>query len=126
MAGISGPARGCPGAMSCPLAASQTFSTKDRVMLRAGRQSHLCKCRFQLPATQGQLSIIGRILLRGGLFLPKEGLWIFWWCVVVLSSVQFSHSVVSDSLRPRELQNARPPCPSPTPGVHSNSRPSSQ
>ena len=40
-----------------------------------------------------------------------------------LSSVQFSHSVVSDSLRPHELQHARPPCPSPTPGVHSNSCP---
>ena len=39
------------------------------------------------------------------------------------SSVQFSHSVVSDSLRPHELQHARPPCPSPTPGVHSNSCP---
>src|SRR5574341_372843 len=35
------------------------------------------------------------------------------------SSVQFSHSVVSDSLRPHEWQHARPPCPSPTPGVHS-------
>ena len=32
--------------------------------------------------------------------------------------VQFSRSVVSDSLRPHELQHARPPCPSPTPGVH--------
>ena len=41
------------------------------------------------------------------------------------SSVQFSHSVMSDSLRPRELQLARPPCPSPYPGVHSNSCPSS-
>ena len=40
-------------------------------------------------------------------------------------SVQFSHSVVSDSLRPHELQHARPPCTSPTPGVHSNSCPSS-
>ena len=40
------------------------------------------------------------------------------------SSVQFSHSVVSDSLRPHESQHARPPCPSPTPGVHSDSRPS--
>ena len=39
---------------------------------------------------------------------------------------QFSCSVVSDSLWPHELQHARPPCPSPTPGVHSNSRPSSQ
>ena len=41
------------------------------------------------------------------------------------SSVQFSRSVVSDSLRPHESQHARPPCPSPTPGVHSNSCPSS-
>ena len=40
--------------------------------------------------------------------------------------VQFSHSVVSDSLWPRESQHARPPCPSPTPRVHSNSCPSSQ
>ena len=35
------------------------------------------------------------------------------------SLVQFSHSVMSDSLRPHESQHARPPCPSPTPGVHS-------
>ena len=42
------------------------------------------------------------------------------------SSVQYSHSVMSDSLRPHELQHTRPPCPSPTPGVHSNSRPSSR
>ena len=41
-------------------------------------------------------------------------------------SVQFSRSVVSDSLRPHESQQARPPCPSPTPRVHSNSRPSSR
>ena len=37
------------------------------------------------------------------------------------SSVQFSHSIVSDSLQPHESQHARPPCPSPTPGVHPNS-----
>ena len=41
-------------------------------------------------------------------------------------SVQFSRSVVYDSLRPHELQHTRPPCPSPTPRVHSNSCPSSQ
>ena len=40
-------------------------------------------------------------------------------------SVQFSHSVVSDSLRPHELQHASPPYPSPTPRVHPNSCPSS-
>ena len=42
-----------------------------------------------------------------------------------ISSVQFSRSVVSDSLRPHDSQHARPTCPSPTPRVHSNSRPSS-
>ena len=46
----------------------------------------------------------------------------FYW----FRSVQFSLSVVSNSLQPHELQHARPPCPSPTPGVHSDSRPSSQ
>ena len=43
----------------------------------------------------------------------------------LLSSVQFSHLVMSDSLRPREPQHARPPCPSPTPRVYPNSCPSS-
>ena len=42
------------------------------------------------------------------------------------SSVQFSYSVMSDTLRPHEPQHARPPCPSPTPGVYSNSCPSSR
>ena len=39
---------------------------------------------------------------------------------------QISRSVVSDSLRPHELQHARPPCPTPTPGVHRDSCPLSQ
>ena len=42
------------------------------------------------------------------------------------SSVQFSSSVLSDYLQPHELQYTRPPCPSPTPGIHSNSRTSSR
>ena len=42
------------------------------------------------------------------------------------SSVQFGRSVVSDSLRPHEPQHARPPCPSPTPGVHPHPCPSSR
>ena len=42
----------------------------------------------------------------------------------LFSSVQSSHSVVSDSLRPHGLQHTRPPCPSPTPGVYPNSCPS--
>ena len=47
-------------------------------------------------------------------------------CLVSFSSVQVSHSVVSNSLRPHESQHARPPCPSPTPRVHWDSCPSSQ
>ena len=42
------------------------------------------------------------------------------------TSVQFSHSVVSDSLWPHGLQHARPPCPSPAPGAYSNSCPLSR
>jgi len=42
------------------------------------------------------------------------------------NDLQFSSSVLSDSLQRHESQHARPPCPSPTPGVHSNSHPSSR
>ena len=68
--------------------------------------------------------------------LWKKSFWIFpktlskssliIWCFkrVRYYSVQFSYSVVSDSLQPHELQHARPPCPSPTPGVHPNPCPS--
>ena len=56
-------------------------------------------------------------------FLKRKGK-----CIIleqITASVQFSHTVLSDSLRPHESQHARPPCPSPTPRVHSNSCPSS-
>ena len=49
--------------------------------------------------------------------------WSYWWC---LTSVQFSRSVMSNSLWPHELKHARPPCPSPTPRVYANSCPLSQ
>ena len=48
------------------------------------------------------------------------------WNTTNNSNSQFSHSVMSDSLRPHELQHARPPCPSPTPGVHPNPFPLSR
>ena len=57
-------------------------------------------------------------------------MWLYWLvfcnCGFIGHSVQFSsvHSVMSNSLRPHELQHARPPCPSPTPGFYSNSCPS--
>ena len=46
--------------------------------------------------------------------------------LILVHSVQFSRSVVSDSLQPHESQHVRPPCPSPTPGVHPNSCASSR
>ena len=48
------------------------------------------------------------------------------WSQITISSVQFSLSVVSNSLQPHEPQHARPLCPSPTPGAYSNSCPSSR
>ena len=63
-------------------------------------------------------------------FLPwSKCLFISWLqssSAVIFSSVQFSRSVVSNSLRPHELQHARPPCPSSTPGIHSDSHLSSR
>ena len=47
-------------------------------------------------------------------------------CIWVKALVQFSRTVMSDSLQPHGLQHTRPPCPSPTPRVYSNSCPSSQ
>ena len=57
---------------------------------------------------------------------PTGQLQLVSWRYGAFSSVQFSSSVVSNSLRPHESQHARPPSPSATPGVHSDSRPSSQ
>ena len=48
---------------------------------------------------------------------------LWWYCTNALISVQFSRSVVSDSLQPHGLQDLRPPYTSPTPGVYSNSYP---
>ena len=57
-------------------------------------------------------------------YMVYKYLWINnWGPSIPFSSVQFSGSVMSNSLWPHELQHARPHCPSPTPGVHSNSRP---
>ena len=50
----------------------------------------------------------------------------YWIFQFSFTSVQFSRSVVFDSLQPRESQHVRPSCPSPSPKVHSNSRPSSR
>ena len=82
-------------------------------------KNHNAACFFQvghgLASWPGPLKLPGREIRVQ--MIPWSG------CI---RSDQISRSVVSDSLRPHELQHARPPYSSPTPGVHSNSRPSSQ
>ena len=56
-------------------------------------------------------------------FFPIPGSGICTCLIKKEHSVQFSHSVMSESLWPHEPQHSRPPCPSPTPGVHPNPRP---
>ena len=68
------------------------------------------------PVSSASLALAGRFLTTE---LPAKS-------IAVLSSVQFSRSVVSNSLRPHELQHTGPPCPLPTPRVYSNSCPLSR
>ena len=72
-----------------------------------------------IKTTKHNCSIPRHIVLR---YLYKSANSILsYWIMASISSVQFSCSVLSDSLRPHESQHSRPPCPSPTPGVHINS-----
>ena len=90
------------------------FSTESALLVcRHGYFSHLKQTHtetYWLPIFLQHLPYILCILLQSYLYI----------------SVQFSRSVVSDSLQPHESQHTRPPCPSPTPGVHSDSCPSSR
>ena len=91
------------------------LSKPERAPERGPENSHF-------PVRRGREGCRGRTFVQEWLErtgLPDSPLSAF-------SSVQFSRSVVSDSLRPHESQHARPPCPSPTPGVHSDSHPLSQ
>ena len=102
-----------------------------RLMLseRMGSQSYLCplsSSHFNLFKTQLFLLVKKRghnILVRGCLeyviHYKIQCIYIY----IGIVSVQFSCSVMSDSLQPSESQHTRPPCPSPSPGVHSDSRP---
>ena len=74
--------------------------------------------------TLNLLTAFGSIVIFTILILPIQEYGISLH-LLQFSSVKFSRSVVSDSLRPHESQHSRPSCPSPSPGVHSDSRPSS-
>ena len=68
--------------------------------------------------------------VKGSRHREEDGCWLafqaVWWVLARFSSVQFSRSVVSNSLQPHEPQYTRPPCPSPTLRVHPNPCPLSQ
>ena len=92
--------------------------------------SHLLLCRPLLLLPSIFPSI--RVFFKESVLCTKwPKYWSFTFSIIPsnesaqFSSVLFIHSVVSDSLRPHESHQARPPCPSPTPRVHSNSHPSS-
>ena len=107
---------------SCPIAVARTLST---MLNRNSDSEYLClvpdfsgKAFSFLPLSimlVMSLSWIPFIMLRCVLYL-----------LILSCSVQFSHSVVSDSLWSHESQHTRPPCPLATPGVHSDSYPSTQ
>ena len=86
----------------------------------------ILKCVFEYGYYIIIIMICFVINIPQWIITPRRGETMFILFIHVDNSVHFSHSVVSDSLRPHELQHAKPPCPSPTPGVHSNSCPSSQ
>ena len=73
---------------------------------------YLCLCNFGfllLKIMSWRFTSVAAYIIISFLFKAKQ------------YSVQFSHSVMSNSLWPHGLQHARPPCPSPTPGIYSNS-----
>ena len=78
--------------------------------------------RTRSPETYSQSTMKETRIYNGEKTVFSKRCWKSW----TVQSVQFSCSFVSDSLRPHESQLARLPCPSPTPGVHPNSCPSSQ
>ena len=100
--------------------------TGDGSKVRCCKQQYCVGTWNVRSMNQGKLEVVKQEMARVNVDIlgNKDGL--EWVNLTQFSSVQFSPSVVSNSLRPHELQHARLPCPSPTPGVHSDLRPSSQ
>ena len=95
--------------------------------MTTGKTIALTRWTFDGKVMSLLCNMLSRLIIT---FLPRSKHLLISWLqspsAAIFSSVQFSCSVVSYSLRPHELQHARPPCPAPTSGVHSDSRPSSQ
>ena len=90
---------------------------------QCNREKSLDSMPFGIKRKKGEILYFNKKLFNSFDHLEIE---LSFFVVNQIRSDQISHSVVSDSLRPHESQHARPPCPSPTPRVHSDSRPLSQ
>ena len=98
--------------------------THGQLKIRVRRQSLALSSLFIFPPESA--SLLGFTpVISGSVWEPQKKNACGWLCLL-LSSVQFSRSVVSDSLWPHEPQHARPPCPSPIPRVHPNPCPLSR
>ena len=110
----------CCSLLSCVwfFATLWTVDPQTPLSLEFSRQEY----QVDIPFSRGSSQPRGRIQVSciAGRFFS------YWTVKSRFSLVQFSCSVMSDSLRPHEPQHARPPCPSPTPGVHPNPCPSSR
>ena len=95
--------------------------------MTTGKTIALTRWTFDGKVMSLLCNMLSRLIIT---FLPRSKHLLISWLqspsAAIFSSVQFSCSVVSYSLRPHELQHARPPCPAPTPGVHPNSCPLSR
>ena len=83
------------------------------------------QCKKKIQLKNGQKICTDIFFSSKKLFRWPADTWKGWSISLIISSVQFSRSVLSSSLRPHESQHARPPCPSPTPRVYPNPCPSS-
>ena len=116
----------------CALSRVQLFVTLQTVAhqiplsMEFSRQEYWSGFPFTFPGGLSDPGIKPASPALAGGFFTNWATWEAHLNSIQFSSVQISRSVMSDSLWPHESQHTRPPCPSPSPGVHSNSRPSSQ
>ena len=96
--------------------------TGDRSKVRCCKEQYCIGTWNVRSMNQGKLEMVKQEMARVNVDILGISK-LKWTGMGEFYSVQFSHSVVSDSLRPHESEHARPPCPSPTPGDHSDSRP---
>ena len=113
----SGRKKGCHGGLAFPVSRPPIPNYRLKLELEKIRRTEI---------KEGHVGVFCSFCFRSGRKVGKQINTLKTLASHFESSVQFNLSVVSDSLWPHEPQHAKPPCTSPTPGVHSDSRPSSQ